>query len=150
MRDARIEVATTPVGDRHVLAELLRRGWALGGEQSGHIIDTGFVPAGDGIAAALLALEALDGGDLAERHAMEKLPQQLVNVRVRDRDALGSAAAVWEAVDAESKALEGRGRVLVRPSGTEPLVRVMVEAPTEEECEAIVARLAETVERELR
>ena len=136
MREAGIEVATTPVGDRHVLAELVRRGWALGGEQSGHIIETGFVPAGDGTAAALLALEALKGGDLSERHAMEKLPQRLVNVRVKDVAALSNAPEIWEAVEAASKHLEGRGRVLVRPSGTEPLVRVMVEAPDEEECEA--------------
>jgi phosphoglucosamine mutase len=149
MADAGIEVATTPVGDRHVLAELLRRGWALGGEQSGHIIDTGFVPAGDGTAAALLALEALGGRDLAERGAMEKLPQMLVNVRVAQREALEGAAEVWAAVDRESGVLDGRGRVLVRPSGTEPLVRVMVEAPDESECEAITARLVKVVEREL-
>ena len=74
-----------------MLEALRERGWALGGEQSGHIIDTGFVPSGDGIAAALLTLEALGGGDLAERHAMEKLPQRLVNVRVRDRGALDAA-----------------------------------------------------------
>ena len=74
MRDAGIEVATTPVGDRYVLAELRERGWDLGGEQSGHIIDMGFVPSGDGTAAALLALESLAGADLADRHAMEKLP----------------------------------------------------------------------------
>jgi phosphoglucosamine mutase len=149
MAAAGIEVATTPVGDRHVLAELMRRGWALGGEQSGHIIDTGFVPAGDGTAAALLALEALDGRDLAQRDAMEKLPQRLVNVRVADRDALDGAAAVWEAVEQESRALEGRGRVLLRKSGTEPLVRVMVEAPAEDECEDIAGRLAKRVESEL-
>ena len=149
MESAGIEVATTPVGDRHVLAELLRRGWALGGEQSGHIIDTGFVPAGDGTAAALLALEALHGRDLANRDAMRKLPQRLVNVRVADRDALESADPVWEAVKRESQALEGRGRVLIRPSGTEPLVRVMVEAPEEEECEEITCRLVKTVESEL-
>ncbi|HET8821980.1 MAG TPA: phosphoglucosamine mutase [Thermoleophilaceae bacterium] len=149
MADAGIEVATTNVGDRHVLAELLRRGWALGGEQSGHIIDTGFVPSGDGIAAALLALEALAGADLTERHAMEKLPQRLVNVRVRDRAALDGAEAVWAAVARESEVLEGRGRVLVRPSGTEPLVRVMVEAPGEAECEEIAGRLANLVETEL-
>ena len=88
MRAAGIEVATTPVGDRYVLEELRRRGWTLGGEQSGHIIECGFVPSGDGIAAALLTLESLEGGDLADRHAMEKLPQTLVNVRVRDRDAV--------------------------------------------------------------
>jgi phosphoglucosamine mutase len=149
MADAGIEVATTPVGDRHVLAELLRRGWALGGEQSGHIIDTGFVPAGDGTAAALLALEALGGRDLADRGAMEKLPQRLVNVRVAQREALEEAAEVWAVVERESDGLYGRGRVLVRPSGTEPLVRVMVEAPDEDECEEITARLVEVVEREL-
>ena len=149
MEDAGIEVATTDVGDRYVLAELLRRGWALGGEQSGHIIDTGFVPSGDGTASALLALEALGSADLSERHAMEKLPQRLVNVRVRDRTALDGADAVWAAVERESEALRGRGRVLVRRSGTEPLVRVMVEAPGETECEEIAGRLANLVETEL-
>ena len=150
MREAGVDVAVTPVGDRHVLAELLERGWGLGGEQSGHIIDTGFVPSGDGVASALLTLEALGPGrDLAERQAMRKLPQRLVNVRVRDRGALDGAAAVWQAVDAESAALEGRGRVLIRASGTEPLVRVMVEAPDEAECEAVTGRLVEVVEREV-
>jgi phosphoglucosamine mutase len=149
MREADIEVAVTPVGDRHVLAELLRRGWALGGEQSGHIIDTGFVPSGDGTAAALLTLEALGDGDLAERRGMRKLPQRLINVAVRDRTALEGAAGVWDAVEAASADLEGRGRVLVRPSGTEPLVRVMVEAPEEAECREITDRLVGIVEREL-
>jgi phosphoglucosamine mutase len=149
MRAAGIEVATTPVGDRYVLEELRRRGWTLGGEQSGHIIECGFVPSGDGIASALLTLEALGGRDLSARDAMEKLPQKLVNVRVADRDAIDGASAVWEAVEHESGLLEGRGRVLVRPSGTEPLVRVMVEAPDREECDEVAERLAETVEREL-
>ncbi|HEX3452839.1 MAG TPA: phosphoglucosamine mutase, partial [Solirubrobacteraceae bacterium] len=125
MQRAGIGVATTQVGDRYVLEELRSRGWTLGGEQSGHIIELGFGPSGDGIAAALLVLEALEGGDLRERAAMEKLPQRLVNVRVRDREALAGAEAVHEAVAREASALEGRGRVLVRPSGTEPLVRVM-------------------------
>jgi phosphoglucosamine mutase len=149
MERAGLEVATTAVGDRHVLAELLRRGWALGGEQSGHIIETGFVPSGDGVAAALLTLEALDGSDLARRQAMEKLPQMLINVRVADREAIDGATALWDAVDRENAALEGRGRVLVRPSGTEPLVRVMVEAPGEDECHAVSKRLAELVTQEL-
>ena len=149
MGEAGIEVAVTPVGDRHVLAELLRRGWALGGEQSGHIIDTGFVPSGDGTAAALLTLEALADGDLSERRGMRKLPQRLVNVAVRDRGALAGATGVWEAVEAAAADLEGRGRVLVRPSGTEPLVRVMVEAPEKGECDAVAARLVGVVEREL-
>jgi phosphoglucosamine mutase len=149
MAQSGVEVAVTPVGDRHVLAELLRRGWALGGEQSGHIIDTGFVPAGDGTAAALLTLEALAGGDLAERDAMERLPQRLVNIRVSDRGALEGATAVWNAVEVESKALEGRGRVLIRPSGTEPLVRVMVEAPDAGECDDITGRLVAVVQSEI-
>jgi phosphoglucosamine mutase len=149
MEAAGVHVATTPVGDRHVLAELLERDWALGGEQSGHIIDTGFVPSGDGIASALLTLEALGDRDLADRDAMRKLPQRLVNVKVADREALEGATTVWEAVEAESKTLDGRGRVLVRPSGTEPLVRVMVEAPDEDECEQVTRRLVEVVEREL-
>jgi phosphoglucosamine mutase len=149
MGAAGVEVATTPVGDRHVIAELVRRRWRLGGEQSGHIIDTSFVPSGDGIASALLSLEALGGRDLAERSAMTKLPQLLINVKVADRNALDSAPQVWDAVDREEAALEGRGRVLVRPSGTEPLVRVMVEAPDPAECEQIARRLAELVEREL-
>ncbi len=149
MREAGVDVAVTPVGDRHVLAELVRRGWALGGEQSGHIIDTAFVPSGDGLASALLTLEALGDGDLADRHAMRKLPQRLVNVRVADRGALGSAPAVHEAIEVEGRALEGRGRVLVRSSGTEPVVRVMVEAPDEDECGAITDRLVDVVKREL-
>ena len=129
--------------------ELLRRGWTLGGEQSGHIIDTGFVPAGDGTASALLALEALGERDLAQRDAMEKLPQRLVNVRVADRDALEGADDVWAAVQEESDRLAGRGRVLLRSSGTEPLVRVMVEATREDECQEIVDRLANLVRTRL-
>ncbi len=149
MRDAGIEVSCTSVGDRYVLEELRRKGWALGGEQSGHIIDMGFNSTGDGIASALLTLEALAGRDLAERDAMEKLPQRLVNVPVRDRGALASAHTVAEAVQSEDRALAGRGRVLVRPSGTEPLVRVMVEAPTDEEADATCSRLVALVRREL-
>jgi phosphoglucosamine mutase len=149
MKEAGIEVATTDVGDRHVVEELARRGWALGGEQSGHIIDMRLTPSGDGIAAALMTLEALDRSELRSGIVMKRLPQVLRNVRVADRDAIVAAAGVWEAVDAESAKLEGRGRVLVRPSGTEPVVRVMAEAPSQEECEAVVARLSDVVAREL-
>ncbi len=149
MRDAEIDVASTKVGDRYVLEELRARGWVLGGEQSGHIIDTAFNRSGDGIASALLALEALAGSPLSERDAMHKLPQRLVNVRVRDRGALESADTVTTAVHAADEALSGRGRVLVRPSGTEPLVRVMVEAPTDAEADEVCASLVALVEREL-
>jgi phosphoglucosamine mutase len=149
MEDAGIEVATTKVGDRYVLDELREREWALGGEQSGHIIDTRFAATGDGIAAALATMRELAGRDLATVEAMEKLPQTLVNVEVADREAIAGASAVWDAVEREGAALEGRGRVLLRPSGTEPLVRVMAEAPTAEEAEAVCNRLADLVRQEL-
>jgi phosphoglucosamine mutase len=149
MGEAGIEVDTTPVGDRHVAAALERRGWSLGGEQSGHIIWTDFAPTGDGIAAALLTVGALAGRDLAEARPFERLPQTLENVEVADRDAVAGATGLWEAVERESEALEGRGRVLVRTSGTEPLVRVMVEAPDREEAERVCARLVGVVRDEL-
>jgi phosphoglucosamine mutase len=145
MAEHGVEVAITSVGDRYVLEALRERDWALGGEQSGHIIDRNFVPSGDGIAAALLTLEALGDGDLADRHAMEKLPQRLINVRVSDR-SVSEAESVREAVARESAALEGSGRVLLRPSGTEPLVRVMVEAPTLEQAEDTCRRLVAVLE----
>jgi phosphoglucosamine mutase len=148
MGKAGIETATTQVGDRYVLEELRERGWALGGEQSGHIIDMNFCPSGDGIAAALLTLEALGGRALADRDAMKKLPQRLVNVPVANRDSAMESLALKTAVDSESELLEGRGRVLVRPSGTEQLVRVMVEAPTPDEADAVCDRLVAIVESE--
>ncbi|HVS28242.1 MAG TPA: phosphoglucosamine mutase, partial [Solirubrobacteraceae bacterium] len=146
MEAAGVEVAVTNVGDRYVLEELRRRGWTLGGEQSGHIIDLSFAPSGDGIAAALLTLEALGARDLADRDAMRKLPQRLVNVPVGDGEAPLSAVEVEHAIARETAALEGRGRVLVRPSGTEPLVRVMVEAPTEHEARDVCDRLVAAVD----
>jgi phosphoglucosamine mutase len=149
MEDAGIEVAVTKVGDRYVLDELRDREWVLGGEQSGHIIDTRFVATGDGIAAALMTMRELGGRDLAGAAPMEKLPQTLVNVEVAKREAVAGAAAVWEAVEREGAALEGRGRVLLRPSGTEPLVRVMVEAPTEAEADEVCQRLVSLVRQEL-
>jgi phosphoglucosamine mutase len=149
LEQAGIQVASTAVGDRYVLETLRERGWALGGEQSGHIIELGFAPSGDGIASALLVLEALGGFDLSQRRRIEKLPQRLVNVRVRGRGALDEAVAVQAAIAREKQALAGRGRVLVRPSGTEPLIRVMVEAPSVEEAEAVCGRLVAVVESEL-
>jgi phosphoglucosamine mutase len=149
MAEAGIEVATTPVGDRHVIAELEGRGWALGGEQSGHIIWSDYGPTGDGIAAALLVMRALGDAELATAIPMQKLPQILENVEIPNRGAVEQASALWEAVERESDALEGRGRVLVRASGTEPLVRVMVEAPTKEECNEVCTRLVALINQEL-
>jgi phosphoglucosamine mutase len=149
MEAAGIEVGVAKVGDRYVLEQLRERGWALGGEQSGHIIDTRFAATGDGIAAALMTMRELAGRELSAVEAMEKLPQTLVNVEVADREAIAGAAAVWDAVEREGAGLEGRGRVLLRPSGTEPLVRVMAEAPTAEEAEGVCGRLADLVRQEL-
>ncbi len=152
MAAAGIQVATTAVGDRYVLDELRRRGWALGGEQSGHIIDLGFAPSGDGLAGALLTLEALGERKLSERDAMTKLPQRLINVRAPDRGSLRAAmgsASLLEAIEREQAALAGRGRVLVRASGTEPLIRVMVEAPGAPETDAACGRLGDLVKAEL-
>jgi len=149
MEQAGIEVIQTQVGDRYVIEQLLERDWRLGGEQSGHIVWTDFTPTGDGIAASLLTLRALGGRRLEDVEPFERLPQRLENVRVKDRAAIEGATEVWRAVEEENAKLEGSGRVLVRPSGTEPLVRVMVEAPREDECEAICKRLVGIVERVL-
>jgi phosphoglucosamine mutase len=149
MAQANIQVATTSVGDRYVLDELRRRNWALGGEQSGHIIELGFGPSGDGIASSLLVLESLGERDLSERDAMEKLPQRLVNIKVSDRSrqaAALEATTVREAIEREQAALQQRGRVLVRASGTEPLIRVMVEAPSEHETNEVCERLSLAVQ----
>ncbi|MGA7396496.1 MAG: phosphoglucosamine mutase, partial [Solirubrobacterales bacterium] len=149
MKDAGVEVEVTNVGDRYVLEALRNTGWTLGGEQSGHIISTDYAPTGDGIAASLMVLEALAGRDLAEASVMRKLPQTLVNVTVADRGAIAGATAVWEAVDRVNQEMEGKGRVLVRASGTEPLVRVMVEAPTQGEAETICSELVDLVKADL-
>ncbi|TMK55654.1 MAG: phosphoglucosamine mutase [Actinobacteria bacterium] len=149
MEEAGIEVAVTQVGDRYVIDEMNRRGWPLGGEQSGHIIASDFVSTGDGIAAALMTMRELGGARLEDAVPMEKLPQVLINVKVAEREAIAGATAVWEAVEREGEGLEGRGRVLLRPSGTEPLVRVMVEAPTADEAEGTAQRLADLVRAEL-
>jgi phosphoglucosamine mutase len=146
MRDAGIEVTTTKVGDRYVLAGLREEGYALGGEQSGHIIELGFAPSGDGIAAALLTLEALGGRDLATSRVFEKLPQELINVPVRGAAAsVAAARPVQDAVAAVTGRLAASGRVLVRPSGTEPLVRVMAEAPSSQLAAAACRQIAEAV-----
>jgi phosphoglucosamine mutase len=149
MEAAGIEIEQTKVGDRYVIEALQERDWSLGGEQSGHIVWTDFTPTGDGIAASLLVLRALGGRRLEDVTPFERLPQKLENVRVADREAIARAEALWSAVDEENAKLEGHGRVLVRASGTEPLLRVMVEAPSEEECEAVTSRLIGVAKKEL-
>jgi len=152
MRREGIEVVVTPVGDRYVVAEMLKGDFLLGGEQSGHIINRDVSTTGDGLATALLLLQALREMDTPLDEAamvMERLPQKLVNVRVRDLSELDAATAVWAAVDEETRRLEGSGRVLVRPSGTEPLVRVMAEACTQQDVDAACDRIVAVVEGHL-
>jgi phosphoglucosamine mutase len=146
MRDAGIDVVSTAVGDRYVLGAMRAGGHALGGEQSGHVVFGGRATTGDGLLTglALLGRVAATGTDLASLAAvMTPLPQVLRNVRA-DR-ARATDAAVLAAVADEEAALGDTGRVLLRPSGTEPLVRVMVEAPTAELAEQVAGRLATAV-----
>jgi phosphoglucosamine mutase len=147
-----VEVVQTAVGDRYVLEAMRAGGHTLGGEQSGHIIFLDRATTGDGVLTALrlLAIMARTGQPLSElAKVMRRLPQVLVNVRVADRDGLTGSAAVTSAVAAAEAALGDRGRVLVRASGTEPLVRVMVEAETEEGARVVAERLAEVVSDQL-
>jgi phosphoglucosamine mutase len=132
-----------------VLEAIEERGLSLGGEQSGHVIFADHAATGDGTYTGMVLLDLLAraGRPLQELVAgsMVRLPQVLRNVAVEDRDGLPGAEAVWAAVADVEAELGRSGRVLLRPSGTEPLVRVMVEAPTEEQAEASAARLAEVV-----
>jgi phosphoglucosamine mutase len=150
---AGIGVIETPVGDRHVSDALEAGGLALGGEQSGHLIFRHHAPTGDGLLTALLLLELLGrtGATLADSAdiAMHRLPQLLHNVPVADPSRLVLADAVWDEVAAVEAELGETGRVLLRPSGTESCVRVMVEAATHEEAEQLAARLSAAVAREL-
>ena len=146
MRDAGIEVLQTAVGDRYVLEAMRAGGHALGGEQSGHVVFLDHATTGDGLltALALLGRVAATGRSLAElASVVTVLPQVLVNVRA-DR-ARATAPEVVDAVAKEEAELGSTGRVLLRPSGTEPLVRVMVEAPSTEAAQAVADRLAAVV-----
>jgi phosphoglucosamine mutase len=146
MEAAGIRVVTTAVGDRYVLEEMRTHGYRLGGEQSGHVVMADHATTGDGLLTALQVMDrvARTGTPLAELASVVKLlPQLLVNVRA-DRSR-ATAEDVLAAVAAEEKQLGGRGRVLLRPSGTEPLVRVMVEAETEIQARTVAERLATSV-----
>ncbi|ALE72221.1 MULTISPECIES: phosphoglucosamine mutase [unclassified Pseudonocardia] len=148
MRDAGITLDTTKVGDRYVLERLREGGFTLGGEQSGHVVLPGHATTGDGLLTALRLMSrmASTGSSLAELAAVvTPLPQVLRNVAVGDRDTVAASAQVAEAVATASAELGETGRVLLRPSGTEQLVRVMVEAPTAAEADAVAGRLAEVV-----
>jgi phosphoglucosamine mutase len=142
-----IRVVTTDVGDRYVLEALKREGGVLGGEQSGHLIYLDGHVTGDGLAAALLLCAALHGRSLAETAAvMERYPQARENVRVARRVLSDD---VRQEVDRVNRELSGRGRVLVRPSGTEPVIRVLAEAETDEEAAELCASITALVQQEL-
>jgi phosphoglucosamine mutase len=148
MRAAGIKVHTTAVGDRYVLEALRSRGLSLGGEQSGHLVFLDWATTGDGLLTglALLSRMSATGASLAElASVVRRLPQTLVNVPVTDRLAVVESDDVARAVNDVEAELGESGRVLLRPSGTEQLVRVMVEAPTQEQADAVAARLAEVV-----
>jgi phosphoglucosamine mutase len=147
MEERGIRVVTTDVGDRYVLEALKREGGVLGGEQSGHIIYLEGHVTGDGLAAALLLCRALGGRTLSEAAAvLERYPQAIENVPVSRKELTDALRAEVERVNAE---LGTSGRVLVRPSGTEPVVRVLVETPTEEESKSLCASIAALVAGEL-
>ncbi len=145
-----IEVVETPVGDRNVLTALEERGLSLGGEQSGHVIVTDLATTGDGTLTGMLLLDVIarSGRPLSELAAVvEPLPQVLRSVQVPDGAGLDDDGAFRAELEAIEQELGVDGRVLVRPSGTEPVVRVMVEAPTTEQAETAATRLAAAVER---
>ena len=152
MRKAGIEVVQTAVGDRYVLEEMRAHGFALGGEQSGHMIMLDYNSTGDGLVTAcqyLAALKRRPGGIAGAADVMERFPQVLINVKVADKHAVAGNAAVAEAVAAAEERLDGQGRVLLRPSGTEPLVRVMVEARTADQATEAAEAIAAVVREQL-
>jgi len=152
MERAGVIVRQTAVGDRYILEEMNAHDYSLGGEQSGHVIVREHATTGDGTLTGLLlaARVAQAGQSLRElASVMTRLPQVLVNVKGVDENAVDASEIVQAAVAQEEKELAGLGRVLLRKSGTEPVVRVMVEAPTGEQASAVAARLAQVVKTEL-
>jgi phosphoglucosamine mutase len=148
MRAHDIDVLTTSVGDRYVLERLRKDGLSLGGEQSGHVVLPAYATTGDGLLTALrlMARMATTGSSLAElASVVHRLPQVLVNVPVPDKAAVATSTEVMAAIAAAEAELGETGRVLLRPSGTEQLVRVMVEAPTEDQASDVTRRLADVV-----
>ncbi|MGB3603714.1 MAG: phosphoglucosamine mutase [Gordonia sp. (in: high G+C Gram-positive bacteria)] len=148
MDQAGIDLKVTGVGDRYVLEELRAGGYALGGEQSGHIVIPAAGTTGDGVLTGLMlaARMASTGSRLADlASVMMVLPQELINVKVSDKHAVAVADSVLDAVKVAEAELDGYGRILLRPSGTEQLVRVMVEAPTAESARGIAERVAKVV-----
>ncbi len=150
MKEAGIKVVRTPVGDRYVLEEMLRLNCNLGGEQSGHLIFSDYNTTGDGLITALQVLTIMKktGKSLSELSScMETFPQKLVNIKVREKKAIESIPEISKLICDYEKRLEGRGRIVVRYSGTEPLLRIMVECDKEDSINIIIGEISETVNR---
>lgn len=147
-----LQSVKTTVGDRYVVEEMRKNNYNLGGEQSGHIVFLDYNTTGDGLLTGLqlVNIMKMTGKPLSElAKDMKKYPQQLVNVRVEDKERVMENEKVKEIIEQVEKEMQGNGRVLVRPSGTEPLVRIMVEAETEEACSDYVHRIAKVVKEEM-
>ncbi|WP_264741023.1 phosphoglucosamine mutase [Cytobacillus firmus] len=147
-----VESVQTAVGDRYVVEEMKKNGYNLGGEQSGHIIFLDFITTGDGLLTGLQLVNIMKvtKKPLSElANEMQKFPQKLVNIRVTDKHHVTDNEKVKEVIAQVEEEMNGNGRILVRPSGTEPLVRVMAEAPTGELCASYVERIAAVVESEM-
>ena len=152
MDAAGIDIVQTNVGDKYVLAKLREGGYSIGGEQSGHMIFLEHNSTGDGLITALQFLAAVlrQGVSVSEAASvMRHFPQELINVRVTDKHSVAKNPAVASIIAAKNEEMAGSGRILVRPSGTEPLVRVMVEAASHEEAHAVAQAIADVVEREM-
>lgn len=150
LKELKIPFIRAKVGDRHVLEAMQSNEWFLGGESSGHIICSDVTTTGDGIMSALQVLLALQSTQQSlhdAKQGMRKLPQSMINVRIAQRIDIDSNTAIQQAVTETESQLNGRGRVLLRPSGTEPVIRVMVEGDEPTLVQSLAKELAETVER---
>ena len=150
--DLGIPFVRSKVGDRYVMEKLLEHNWTLGGENSGHIICLDVTTTGDGIVSAIQVLSAMvdSGKSLFElKQGMEMLPQVLINVKIAQKVNLDDHPEIQKAVNLATEKLGDRGRVLLRPSGTEPLIRVMVESYDQAQTESLAKELAEVVQRTL-
>jgi phosphoglucosamine mutase len=151
-RESGIEMIRCPVGDKYVMEEMIKRGLSLGGEQSGHIIFSDHLFTGDGIVTAMSVLRVMadtgrELGDLAAE--LVKYPQVLLNVRVREKKDLRSVGPIAAAMQRVEERLAGHGRLLVRYSGTEPLLRVMIEGKDQQEIQTWAAEIVSTVKEHL-
>lgn len=152
LEEKQIETKQTAVGDRYVMEEMRKGNYNLGGEQSGHIIFLDYNTTGDGLLTGVQLLNIMKqtGKPLSELAAgMKTFPQCLINVRVTDKDAVKNNALVHQEIQRVEEAMAGEGRILVRPSGTEPLVRVMVEAKTDELCQQYANQIVDVVKEQL-